>query len=43
MKRRINLVAGLHLTATDKQYINAILDARQKVGHRKGGLTVCLE
>lgn len=43
MKRRIKLVAGLHLTATDKQYINAILDAGQKTGHRKGGLTVSLE
>ena len=43
MKRRIKLVAGLHLTATDKQYINAILDAGQKTGHRKGGLAVSLE
>lgn len=43
MKRRITLVAGSHLTATDKQYINAILDADERTGHRKGGLTVTLE
>ena len=43
MKRRIILVAGLHLTATDKAYINAILDAGQQTGHRKGGLHVTLQ
>lgn len=42
MKRRINLVAGLHLTATEKAYINAILDAGQERGHRTGGLSVTL-
>ena len=36
MKRKIILVAGLHLTATEKAYINAILDAGQEHGHRKG-------
>lgn len=43
MKRGIILVAGLHLTATDKAYINAILDAGQQTGHRKGGLHVTLQ
>lgn len=42
MKRRVILVAGLHLTATEKAYINAILDAGQERGHRKGGLSVTL-
>lgn len=43
MKRNITLVAGGHLTATDRQYINAILDAGQTTGRRKGGLTVTLQ
>ncbi len=42
-RRRIILVAGLHLTATDRAYINAILDAGQQTGHRKGGLHVTLQ
>lgn len=43
MKRRFKLVASRHLIAADRQYINAILDAGQKTGHRKDGLTVSLE